>query len=280
MRVTNAHVTAVVQGGSPPAQGPIELEPMTVGGAQAYGGFATLPPRDRDRIKIEVVRPGVGAVQAVFSHQHLRIRPTDRNAGGLKVVLPPMQPPRCFQDHQQRPQIARQSGVTRHGAMDLCVFRIIRKIAPLLALRRVDECWLRDGYRAVVASLDRTGWRLPPWQRSPSQGIGRGSSGYAPAARIRVLPNPSCSRSARRLGAIRELQPLASVAREQGISGSRAEIAGYVSAPPSPHTAPVARLPGRGRGNSCRGFPCLRPPLRWPYDHGEVARRVGQREVR
>jgi hypothetical protein len=73
VRITNASVTAVVQGGRQPSETRVELLPMTIGGAQAYGGFATLPPRDRYRVEIQVVRPSDAApVRAVFSHQHLQ----------------------------------------------------------------------------------------------------------------------------------------------------------------------------------------------------------------
>jgi hypothetical protein len=72
MRITDASVVAVVQGGRQPSETRIELTPMTIGGAQAYGGFATLPPRDRYHVEIEVARPGAAAVRAVFSHQHLQ----------------------------------------------------------------------------------------------------------------------------------------------------------------------------------------------------------------
>ncbi|MBL6613149.1 MAG: hypothetical protein ISP45_03975 [Reyranella sp.] len=72
MRITDASVVAVVQGGRQPSATRIELAPMTIGGAQAYGGFATLPPRDRYHVEIEVTRPGAAAVRAVFSHQHLQ----------------------------------------------------------------------------------------------------------------------------------------------------------------------------------------------------------------
>lgn len=74
-RITDASVTAVVRSGLHRSQGPIELGPMMLGGAQAYGGFAEMPPRDRYRIEIEVVRPGAAAVRAVFSHQHLQPQP-------------------------------------------------------------------------------------------------------------------------------------------------------------------------------------------------------------
>lgn len=74
-RITNAVVTAIVTGGLHPSQGPIQLGPMTIGGAQAYGGFASLPPRDRYRIEIEVVRPAATAVRAIFAHQHLQPQP-------------------------------------------------------------------------------------------------------------------------------------------------------------------------------------------------------------
>lgn len=72
LRIADARVVAVVQGGRHPSEGRIELAPMTIGGAQAYGGFAALPPRDRYHIEIEVVRPGTAPVRAVFSHQHLQ----------------------------------------------------------------------------------------------------------------------------------------------------------------------------------------------------------------
>ena len=72
MRITDASVMAVVQGGRQPSATRIELTPMTIGGVQAYGGFATLPPRDRYHVEIEVARPGATAVRAVFSHQHLQ----------------------------------------------------------------------------------------------------------------------------------------------------------------------------------------------------------------
>ncbi|MBI2715342.1 MAG: hypothetical protein HYX37_12960 [Rhizobiales bacterium] len=72
VRITNADVTAVVQGAPKPSDGRVRLESMAVGGAQAYGGLATLPPRHRYRIEIEVVRPGAAPVRATFMHQHLQ----------------------------------------------------------------------------------------------------------------------------------------------------------------------------------------------------------------
>jgi hypothetical protein len=72
MRITDASVMAVVQGGRQPSATRIELTPMTIGGVQAYGGFAALPPRDRYHVEIEVARPVAAAVRAVFSHQHLQ----------------------------------------------------------------------------------------------------------------------------------------------------------------------------------------------------------------
>lgn len=71
-RVTNADVTAVVQGGPQQSQARIILEPMKSGEAQAYGGFATLPPCHRYRVEIEVVRPSAAPMRAVFAHQHLQ----------------------------------------------------------------------------------------------------------------------------------------------------------------------------------------------------------------
>jgi hypothetical protein len=72
VRIANASVTAVVQGGHQRSEDYVELGPMTIGGAQAYGGLATLRPRDRYRIEIDVVRPGTPAVRAIFYHQHLQ----------------------------------------------------------------------------------------------------------------------------------------------------------------------------------------------------------------
>lgn len=72
-RITDAGVTAVVHGHRRTPEDRIGLEPMTVGGAQAYGGFATLPPRDYYRIRIEVLRLGAAeSVRAVFPHRHLQ----------------------------------------------------------------------------------------------------------------------------------------------------------------------------------------------------------------
>lgn len=72
VRIANAGVTAVVQGGRQRSEDCIELGPMTIAGAPAYGGLATLPPRDRYRIEIDVVRSGIAAVRAIFYHQHLQ----------------------------------------------------------------------------------------------------------------------------------------------------------------------------------------------------------------
>ena len=71
-RVTNADATAVVQGGPQQSQARIKLEPMKIGEAQAYAGFATLPSRHRYRIEIEVVQPSAALVRAIFAHQHLQ----------------------------------------------------------------------------------------------------------------------------------------------------------------------------------------------------------------
>ena len=72
LRIMNANVTAVVQGDHRPADSRVRLESMTVGGVQAYGGLATLPPRHRYRVEIEVVRSDVASVRATFTHQHLQ----------------------------------------------------------------------------------------------------------------------------------------------------------------------------------------------------------------
>ncbi|MCB4824913.1 hypothetical protein [Roseicella aerolata] len=71
-RITDARVTAVVHGLRHTPEDRIALEPMTVGGAQAYGGFATLPARDYYRIEVEVLRPGGAPVRAVFPHRHFQ----------------------------------------------------------------------------------------------------------------------------------------------------------------------------------------------------------------
>ena len=71
-RITDAEVTAVVHGLSHP-EDRIELGPMTVAGASAYGGLATLPARDYYRIEVEVRRPGAPApTRAVFHHRHFQ----------------------------------------------------------------------------------------------------------------------------------------------------------------------------------------------------------------
>lgn len=71
-RITDAEVTAVVHGLRHTPEDRIGLEPMTVGGAQAYGGFATLPARNFYRIEVEVLRPGGALVRAVFPHRHFQ----------------------------------------------------------------------------------------------------------------------------------------------------------------------------------------------------------------
>jgi hypothetical protein len=73
MRITEASVLAVIRGGISQSEARVELGPMAIAGAPVYGGFADLPPRDRYRIEIEVVRHGGGAaVRTVFWHQHLQ----------------------------------------------------------------------------------------------------------------------------------------------------------------------------------------------------------------
>ncbi len=72
-RINGAEVTAVVHGLRHTPEERVALEPMMVGGVQAYGGFATLPARDYYRIEIEVVRPGsTASVRAVFPHRHFQ----------------------------------------------------------------------------------------------------------------------------------------------------------------------------------------------------------------
>jgi hypothetical protein len=76
VRIADASVMAVIRGGVSPSEARIDLGPMAIAGAPAYGGFADLPPRDRYRIEIEVVRPGGGAtLRTVFWHQHLQPQP-------------------------------------------------------------------------------------------------------------------------------------------------------------------------------------------------------------
>lgn len=72
-RVSDAAVAAVVHGLKHSPEDRVALEPMTVGNAPAYGGFAELPPRDFYRIEVEVRRPGAAApVRVVFRHRHLQ----------------------------------------------------------------------------------------------------------------------------------------------------------------------------------------------------------------
>lgn len=72
-RITDAGVTAVVHGLRHTPEDRIALEPMPIGGARAYGGFATLPARDYYRIEVEVLRAGgAAAVRAVFPHRHFQ----------------------------------------------------------------------------------------------------------------------------------------------------------------------------------------------------------------
>ncbi|MBX9700604.1 MAG: hypothetical protein K2X91_16880, partial [Thermoleophilia bacterium] len=71
-RITDAGVTAVVHGLRHTPEERVALEPMMVGGAQAYGGFATLPARNYYRIEVEVLRPGGAPVRAVFPHRHFQ----------------------------------------------------------------------------------------------------------------------------------------------------------------------------------------------------------------
>jgi len=72
-RITDVEVTAAVHGLSHPPGNRIELGPMTVAGASAYGGFATLPARDDYQIEVEVRRPGAPApTRAVFHHRHFQ----------------------------------------------------------------------------------------------------------------------------------------------------------------------------------------------------------------
>lgn len=71
-RLGEAEVAATVHGIRHTPEARIALEPMTVGGAEAFGGFVTLPARDYYRIEIDVVRAGGNVIRAVFRHQHLQ----------------------------------------------------------------------------------------------------------------------------------------------------------------------------------------------------------------
>lgn len=72
-RITNAAVTATVHGLRHTPEQRIGLEPMAVGGTQAYGGFATLPARDLYRIEIDVRRPdGAAPASVIFPHRHFQ----------------------------------------------------------------------------------------------------------------------------------------------------------------------------------------------------------------
>ncbi|MGE3703181.1 MAG: hypothetical protein AB7G08_31205 [Hyphomicrobiaceae bacterium] len=76
VRITDARILAVIRGGVSPSETRVEFGPMAIAGAPVYGGFADLPPRDRYRIEIEVVRPnGDAVVRTVFWHQHLQPQP-------------------------------------------------------------------------------------------------------------------------------------------------------------------------------------------------------------
>lgn len=71
-RIGGAEVKAVLAGVSHGSRQRIALAPMTVDGAEAYGGFVPLHTREFYRIEIEVTRAGRAPAGAVFHHQQLQ----------------------------------------------------------------------------------------------------------------------------------------------------------------------------------------------------------------
>lgn len=72
-RIADATVKVTVHGIKHHPGENLPLEPMTVAGAAAYGGFVTLPARDFYRINVEVRRAGADtSVMAEFRHRHFQ----------------------------------------------------------------------------------------------------------------------------------------------------------------------------------------------------------------
>jgi hypothetical protein len=70
-RIGDAQVTAAVSGLGHVGKTRRRLDPMTIADAVTYGGYVTLPGRDRYVIEIEVVRAGQASpVQLEFVYHH------------------------------------------------------------------------------------------------------------------------------------------------------------------------------------------------------------------
>jgi hypothetical protein len=69
-RVTEAEVSALVEGEGHVGGSIIPLEPMTIDSAVSFGNFVALLGSDRYTIKVEVRRPGKAAAAVTFAYQH------------------------------------------------------------------------------------------------------------------------------------------------------------------------------------------------------------------
>lgn len=70
-RIGNAQVTAAVSGLGHVGKTRLRLDPMTIADTVTYGGYVTLPGRDRYVIEIEVVRAGQATpVRLEFVYRH------------------------------------------------------------------------------------------------------------------------------------------------------------------------------------------------------------------
>lgn len=69
-RVSDAEVTARVEGQGHIGGTTITLEPMTIEGAVTYGNFIALPGSDRYSIRVDVERPGKAGVSVTFEYEH------------------------------------------------------------------------------------------------------------------------------------------------------------------------------------------------------------------
>lgn len=86
-RVTDATVTVTVHGLKRHPGEHLRLEPMTVAGAAAYGGFVTLPARDFYRISVEARRPGATPRSWQSSRTGTSSRDAAQYAGGDRWML-------------------------------------------------------------------------------------------------------------------------------------------------------------------------------------------------
>lgn len=70
-RIGDAQVTAAVSGLGHVGKTRLRLDPMTIADSVTYGGYVTLPGRDRYGIEIEVVRAGQASpVRLEFVYRH------------------------------------------------------------------------------------------------------------------------------------------------------------------------------------------------------------------